>query len=271
MSAIRTVHHRDFTAAALVEVKGQRRVTVCLPARDEEETVGAIVASIGRALVQRAPLVDEVLVVDDGSHDGTAAAAAAAGARVVATAAVGKGRAMWTGLRRSRGDVVVFCDADVRNFAPSFVVGLLGPVLSGDDTGFVKAFYDRPLDGRAGEGGRVTELLAKPLLRTLFPQLAPVVQPLAGECAGRREVFEQVPFAEGYGVDIALLLDVVSRFGLGAVAQVDLGERVHRNRPIHELVPQADAVLRTALSRAGLAGPVPQCPRVADVAGAVRL
>ena len=269
MTAPRILHHSDFTAAALVKAKGGRRVTVCLPARDEEETVGAIVAGVGQALVTRLPLVDEVLVVDDGSQDATAVAAVAAGARVVETGGVGKGGAMWTGLLHSSGDVVVFCDADVRNFSPGFVVGLLGPLLTDDDVGFVKGFYDRPLDGSAGQGGRVTELLAKPLLRALFPHLARVAQPLAGECAGRRDVFEQVPFAEGYGVDIALLLDVVARFGLGAVVQVDLGERVHRNRPIEELVPQADAVLRTALSRAGVLGPVPECPPL-DGAGAVR-
>ena len=267
MPALRALHHSDFTAAGLVQAKRGRRVTVCFPARDEEETVGAIVAGVAEALVAGLPLVDEVLVVDDGSEDSTAVAALAAGARVVETSGVGKGRAMWTGLLESTGDLVVFCDADVRNFSPRFVVGLLGPLLTDDDVGFVKAFYDRPLDGSPGQGGRVTELLAKPLLRALFPHLSAVGQPLAGECAGRRHVLEQVPFAEGYGVDLALLVDVVARFGLGAVAQVDLGERVHRNRPIAELVPQADAVLRAALSRAGIVAPVPECP---PVAGAVR-
>ncbi len=270
MPAIRTLHHRDFTADGLLRAKRARRVTVCLPARDEESTVGAIVAAITERLMARLPLVDEVLVVDDGSQDRTALAALAAGARVVGTGGTGKGRAMWTGLRQSRGDVVVFCDADVRNFSPRFVIGLLGPLLTRDDVGFVKAFYDRPLDGRPGQGGRVTELLAKPLLRALFPHLTGVVQPLAGECAGRRQVLEQVPFAEGYGVDLGLLVDVAARFGAGALAQVDLGERVHRNRAIEELAPQADAVLRTALSRAGVAGRVPDCPPLDAATGAGR-
>jgi glucosyl-3-phosphoglycerate synthase len=173
---------------------------------------------------------------------------------------------MWTGVLESEGDVIVFCDADVRNFAPSFVVGLLGPLLSWPEVGFVKAFYERPLDGRPGEGGRVTELLAKPLLRALFPELAPVVQPLAGECAARRHILEQLPFAEGYGVDIALLVDVAARYGISALAQVDLGRRVHRNRPLSELVPQADAVLATALGRAGVARRLPECPPPVAVA-----
>lgn len=266
MPAIRTAHHRDFSAAGLVPAKRGRGVTVCLPARDEETTVGGIVAAIGAELVARHALVDEVLVVDDGSGDATASVARAAGARVVAAAGPGKGRAMWTGVLESEGDVIVFCDADVRNFAPDFVVGLVGPLLSCDEVGFVKAFYQRPLDGRPGEGGRVTELVAKPLLRALFPELAPVLQPLAGECAGHRRILEQLPFAEGYGVDIGLLVDVATRFGITALAQVDLGERVHRNRSMEELVPQAEAVLATALGRAGVAARWPECPPPVDAA-----
>ncbi|MGH9281903.1 MAG: hypothetical protein ACRD0S_03085, partial [Acidimicrobiales bacterium] len=130
---------------------------------------------------------------------------------------------------------------------------------------FVKARYERPLDGRAGEGGRVTELLAKPLLRTLFPELAGFAQPLAGECAAPRQVLEGVAFVGGYGVDIGLLIDVARRVGVDAMAQVDLGRRDHRNRPLAELGPQAELVLRTALARAGLAGAVPECPPLAGL------
>jgi len=125
-------------------------------------------------------------------------------------------------------------------------------MLTNDEVSFVKGFYDRPLDGRSGEGGRVTELVARPLISILFPHLAPVLQPLGGECAGRREVLEQLPFVQGYGVDLALLVDVAERFGLGAMAQVDLGVRVHRNRPLSELAPQAEAIIATALARAAL-------------------
>ena len=267
-------HHRDFGAASLAADKGGLRVTVCLPARDEEATVGAIVATIARDLVDSHGLVDEVLVIDDGSRDATAAVARGAGALVVSTPGLGKGGAMWTGVFEAEGDVVVFCDADVVGFSSSFVVGLLGPLLAagGDDDddhhhiGFVKAFYERPYEGRPGEGGRVTELVAKPLLRRLFPHLASVRQPLAGECAGRREVLEQLPFVEGYGVDLGLVIDVVACFGAGALAQVDLGHRQHRNRPLGELADQAEAVLATALARAGLAGAVPEFPPLVEVA-----
>lgn len=259
-------HHLDFSAGGLAACKGGRRVTVCLPARDEEATVGPIVTTIVRDLVDGCGLVDEVLVVDDGSRDRTAAVARDAGALVVSTAGVGKGGAMWTGVFEAEGDVVAFCDADVADFPSSFVVGVLGPLLSDDHIGFVKAFYERPYEGRPGEGGRVTELVAKPLLRRLFPHLASLRQPLAGECAGRRDVLEQVPFVEGYGVDLGLVIDVVAAFGAGALAQVDLGHRRHRNRPLDELAPQADAVLATALARAGLAGEVAQGPPLVEVA-----
>ncbi len=249
-----TVPGSSFDAAALAAVKGGRRVSVCLPARDEEATVGPIVAAVHRRLCLQHRLVDEIVVVDDGSTDATAAAARAAGARVVPGGGGGKGEAMQAGLAASDGDLVVYCDADVRSFATAFVVGLVGPLLADAAVTFVKAFYDRPFDGRDGEGGRVTELMAKPALRVLLPALAGFTQPLAGECAGRRDVLEQVPFVRGYGVDIALLADVAGRYGLGSMVQVDLGRRVHRNRPLAELGPQAEAVLRTVLSRAG-AGP----------------
>lgn len=259
-------HHGQFSAGELVLSKGGRRVTVCLPARDEEATVGSIVATIVAELVDDAGLVDEVLVVDDGSSDATAAVARAAGARVVATSGLGKGGAMWTGASQAGGDLIAFCDADVRAFSASFVVGLLGPLLADDDVAFVKAFYERPYGDLPGQGGRVTELVAKPLLRRLFPHLAGVLQPLAGECASRRDVLERLPFVEGYGVDLGLVIDVVELFGAGALAQVDLGRREHRNRPLDELAPQAEAVLATALARAGLAGAVPEYPALLEAA-----
>lgn len=165
---------------------------------------------------------------------------------------------MQEGLRVSSGDVVVFCDADVRGFDTAFVLGLAGPLLTHDEVGFVKGFYDRPYQGHRGQGGRVTELVAKPLLRTLFPTLSWVCQPLAGECAGRRDVLTRVPFVTGYGVDIALLIDVAERFGSASLAQVDLGRRVHRNRPLEELAPQAEEVLRAVLARAGVGDAVPE-------------
>lgn len=257
---MRTFHHRDFDAVALVDAKRNRTISVCLPARDEQETIGAIVSRITRDLVERVPLVDEVLVVDDASSDATAAAATDAGARVVRADEVlpelgvrrGKGEALWKATAAAQGEVLAFCDADVRDFGTHFVVGLLGPLLVHDDVQFVKAFYERPVDGEPRGGGRVTELMARPLLAVLFPELASVIQPLAGEFASRRQVLEQLPFVDGYGVDVGLLLDAHARFGIGALAQVDLGKRVHRNRPLHELGPMATVVLHTALERAGV-------------------
>ena len=253
---LRRFHHRDFRAEDLVATKAGRFVTVCLPARDEEATVGAIVTGVRSSLVQAVPLVDEVLVVDDGSGDGTAAEAAAAGARVVrrgpGDGPPGKGQALRRAVGEATGDVLVFLDADVRNFDAHFVVGLLGPVLTDPGTALVKATYRRPLAGSDGPGGRVTELVARPLLARLFPELAGVAQPLAGECAAPRSVLEAVPFAGGYGVEVGLLIDVAARCGAGALAQVDLGERVHRNRPLDELVPQAADVIGVVLDRAGV-------------------
>lgn len=246
----------DFDAAALVERKAGQRVTLCLPARDEEATVGAIVAIVRQELCERHPLVDEILVVDDGSLDATAATARLAGARVASSGGRGKGEAMYAGLAAAEGDLIVYCDADVSPFRPEFVTGLVGPLLTDEGTAFVKGFFERPLGGRSGEGGRVTELVAKPLLRTYFPALAGFDQPLAGECAAPRRVLEHVPFVSGYGVDIALLIDVADSVGLEAMAQVDLGRRVHRNRPLAQLSAQAEEVLRAALARTGLGAPM---------------
>ena len=255
--ALPRVDHRDLDVDALVEAKAttSTSTSVCLPARDEGATIGAIVGRLVGHL-----LVDEVLVVDDHSTDDTAEAASAEGATVVRAADVlaehgtgpGKGQALWKGVFSTSGDLVAFCDADVRDFDERFVVGLLGPLLLDPDVAFVKAFYQRPGDGHPRGGGRVTELVARPVLHLLFPDLAGVVQPLAGEFAGRRAVLEQVPFVEGYGVDLGLLVDITRAVGPERIVQVDLGERIHRNRPLHELGPMATVVLQTALRRAGV-------------------
>ena len=254
-----TYDHRDFTAPDLVRAKGDRTVSVCIPAHDEAATVGKVVRALRRDLVVRHPLVDEILVLDDHSTDRTAEVAAEAGARVVPAADVlpevaggrGKGEALWRSLHASVGDVVAWCDADITDFGSHFVLGLVGPLLVRPDVDFVKGYYERPT-ASGDTGGRVTELMARPLLATLFPHLAPIVQPLSGEYAGRRALLERLPFVRGYGVDLGLLIDVADAVGPGAIAQVDLGTRRHRNRHLDELGPQALTVLQTALHRAGV-------------------
>jgi glucosyl-3-phosphoglycerate synthase len=250
---------RDFDPARLAARKDGQRISLCIPAKDEEATVGLLVQAVARDLVERVPLVDEVLVMDDRSTDATASVAAAAGARVVAVDDVlphlgfrtGKGEALWKSVAAAEGDIIIWVDADLRRFDTNFVTGLVAPFVSDPDIDFVKGWYAR-------EGGRVTELVARPVLALLFPHLSVFAQPLAGEYGGRRALLEGLPFVGGYGVDIGMLIDVAATVGLGRMAQVDLGVRVHRNRPLDQLSPQALAVLRTALARAGVT--VPRSP-----------
>ncbi|MFI5806497.1 glucosyl-3-phosphoglycerate synthase [Streptomyces sp. NPDC051561] len=274
---------RSWTAAdrpleRLLAAKAARgtTVSVVLPALDEEATVGAIVAAIRRDLMgQAAPLVDELVVIDSGSTDGTAKAAAAAGARVVHRDDIlprvpplpGKGEVLWRSLLVTRGDLVCFVDADLIDFDSSFVSGILGPLLTEPDVDFVKATYDRPLGtepadpatGRtAGQGGRVTELMARPLLNLHWPQLAGFVQPLGGEYAARRTLLERLPFPVGYGVELGLLIDALHTVGLDALAQVDVGVRKHRHQDGQALGRMAASIYRTAqlrLSRGHLIRP----------------
>jgi glucosyl-3-phosphoglycerate synthase len=255
-------HHDDFSAAQLAERKGPQRISVVIPARDEERTVGRVVSAVRDGLVDRIGLVDDVVVVDDGSQDRTADMAAHAGARVVPSAAardahgrpvgLGKGEAMRTGLAATEGDIVVFLDADVSNLRAHFVTGLLGPLLTNASTVLVKGRFGRPARGDVAGGGRVTELVARPALALLFPDLSEVEQPIAGETALRREALAHLELDGGYGVDLGMLIDVAGRYGADALAQVDLGVRVHRSRPLDQLVPQAHAVLGAALRRAGV-------------------
>ena len=261
---IRTFHHEDFAAEQLNErkVRDGHRVSVCFPARNEAATVGAIVAEVRSTLVDRVGLVDEILVMDDHSTDRTAAVAASAGARVVAVDDVlpelgpgeGKGEALWKSVAAAEGDLILWCDADITDFGPRFVTGLVGPLLTSPDIDFVKGFYDRPVGISSHGGGRVTELVARPTIALLFPHLTSIVQPLAGEYAGRRSLLERLPFVQGYGVDLGLLVDITDLEGTGVLAQVDLGTRRHRNRSLDELGPQALAVLQTAMRRAGRVG-----------------
>jgi glucosyl-3-phosphoglycerate synthase len=232
-----------------------RSISVCLPARNEASTIGAIVRE-----VTALGIVGEIIVIDDGSTDTTAEVAAASGARVVAEADVlpeagpgsGKGNALWKGLFETRGDIVCFLDADLRNFRAAYVEKLCAPLLADDEVMLVKASYARSFEGAPSGGGRVTELVARPLLSLLFPDLVDVEQPLGGEYAARRVALEALPFVEGWGIELALLVDLVAHFGRDALVQVDLGMREHRNRPLDELAPQARAIIATALNRAGI-------------------
>jgi glucosyl-3-phosphoglycerate synthase len=263
--ALRSFHHGDFEVADLVAARAGRRVAVCLPARNEAATLGPIVSSVRSTLTVTgggADLVDDIVVVDDGSEDDTAAVARRSGARVIAarTARGGKGQAMALALAETDAELLVFLDADVENFDPHYVTGLLGPLVvdpapGQPDVALVKGFYDRPLHGEKGAGGRVTELVARPVIDLLFPHLSVVRQPLAGETAAPRTVLDKTGLAPGYGVELALLIDVAEHFGVEQVTQVDLGVRIHRNRPLTELRPQATDVLRAALRRAGVAAP----------------
>lgn len=252
----------DWPVDLLRAAKGTTTVSVVLPALDEASTVGRIVDIVRRDLMDVAwPLVDELVVLDSGSTDATAAVARAAGARLVhrddvlpsVPSVPGKGEALWRSLAATTGDIVVFVDADLLAFHSSFVTGLIGPLLTDPSVHFVKAMYDRPLtDGAVvhpAGGGRVTELVARPLLNLHWPQLAGFVQPLAGEYGARRHLLERLPFATGYGVEIALLIDALGAVGLDAMAQVDLGERRHRHHDDLRLGRMAAEIWQTALSR----------------------
>ncbi|MDL9936258.1 glucosyl-3-phosphoglycerate synthase [Gordonia sp. ABSL1-1] len=247
--------------ADLVARKNGRTISVVLPALDEEATVAAVIASV-RPLV--GSLVDEIVVVDSGSTDATIARAAAAGARVETRESAlpgvpvtsGKGEVLWRSLSATTGDIVVFLDSDLIDPDPLYVPRLVEPLLTVDDLHLVKGFYRRPMLGSEGVdpagGGRVTELLVRPLIAALRPELGGVIQPLGGEYAGTRELLTAIPFAPGYGVEIGILLDTLTHYGIDAIGQVNLGVRIHRNRPLTELGPMGRQIVSTLLGRLGI-------------------
>ncbi|MGC4997833.1 MULTISPECIES: glucosyl-3-phosphoglycerate synthase [unclassified Streptomyces] len=252
-----SVADRPLHRVLAAKQRSGQRVSVVLPALNEEETVGEIVSVIRHDLVSQAPLVDEIVVVDSGSTDATAEVAAAAGARVVhrdeilprLPAVPGKGEVLWRSLLATSGDIVAFVDADLKDFSSDFVLGIVGPLLTDPGIDLVKAMYDRPLGGAAGQGGRVTELMARPLLNMHWPQLAGFVQPLGGEYAARRSLLERLPFPVGYGVELGMLVDSLHLVGLDALAQVDVGVRKHRHQDGQALGRMAAAIYRTAQLR----------------------
>jgi glucosyl-3-phosphoglycerate synthase len=263
----RWFEHRTFDggsfAAADLAARKAGSVSVVLPALNEATTVGDIATAIRKHLMEAVPLVDELVVVDPGSVDGTAETAALAGARVVHEADVlpalgrvpGKGEALWKSLYATTGDLVVFIDADLQDFDEHVVTGLLGPLLTWPEISYVKASYERPLAGGplGASGGRVTELVARPLLNAHWPALAGVAQPLSGECAGRRSMFERLPFVSGYGVEFALLVDALGLVGLGGIAQVEAGRKIHQHQTDEALGRMAAEIMHTAWWRLGMA------------------
>ncbi|MFD4367897.1 glucosyl-3-phosphoglycerate synthase [Rhodococcus sp. NPDC058521] len=250
-----------WSIAELERAKAGRTVSVVLPALNEERTVGAVVDTIHPLL---GGLVDELIVLDSGSRDLTAERARSAGATVISREEAvpsmapvsGKGEVLWRSIAASTGDLVAFVDSDLVNPDPAFVPKLLGPLLTGDGIHLVKGYYRRPLRVSGTEdangGGRVTELVARPMLAALRPELTRILQPLGGEYAGTRELLSAVPFAPGYGVEIGLLLDTYDRLGLGAIAQVNLGVRKHRNRPLSELGVMSRQIIGTMMRRCGV-------------------
>jgi glucosyl-3-phosphoglycerate synthase len=250
---VKTFDPSGWNLGSAVAAKGDTKVSVCLPCRNEAATIGDLVRMIDHSLV--GTLVDELIVLDDGSTDGTGEIAAEAGASVVPVdyvhffhgSARGKGNALWSSLIASSGDIVVWCDGDITSFTPDWIVRLVMPLLIDDELGLVKASYERP--SHLGGGGRTTELVARPLLSLFFPEIAELQQPLAGEYAGRRTMLEEIPFATGWGVEIGLLIDMFERFGAESLGEVDLGTRLHRHHKLETLAIQAAEVAATLLSR----------------------
>lgn len=262
--AERTFHHSTFwDIKRLVEEKQRQGLTIslCLPTLNEEKTIGQEIVILKAELADRYPLLDEIAVIDSGSSDRTCEIAASFGADVYVASEhlveygshSGKGENLWKALYLLRGDIIVYVDTDIKNIHPRFVYGLVGPLIGDPEVHYVKAFYDRPLAFSGGlrptGGGRVTEILIRPLFSLFYPELAAILQPLSGEYAGRRSVLEQIPYPVGYGVETSMLIDIYQRLGLYAFAQTDLDRRVHRNQETVALGRMAFGVLRTFMSR----------------------
>jgi len=265
----RTWHHSAFSDIdRLVALKEQKNLSISLafPTLNEEATIGKEILVIRTELMDRHPLLDEIVVIDSSSQDKTRELALKYGARVVESKNIlpnhgtfrGKGENLWKSLYELKGDIIVWVDADIANIAPKFVYGLLGPLLEDDSIGYVKAFYERPIRSPSGisasGGGRVTEILVRPIFSLFYPELARLIQPLSGEYAGRRTLLEKLAFSVGYGVELGHLIDVYHQFGIGALAQVDLDLRIHRNQSTEALGRMAYGILNTFLDRAARYG-----------------
>jgi glucosyl-3-phosphoglycerate synthase len=254
-------HHRQFAdVSALVALKRSQRISVCIPTLNEADTIGPIVTTIRDSLVVGG-LVDEILVIDSDSTDATRETAGAAGAAVYRSSQIlpgqpsylGKGENLWKALHVASGDIICYIDGDISSFHSSFVTGLVGPLLTDPGIDYVKAYYERPLaygdESHSTGGGRVSEILVRPLISLFYPELGGILQPLAGEYAARRTTLESLPFPVGYGVEIAHLIDLARHGKIHRIAQTDLVRRIHRNRDDEELGSMAFAILRVVLRR----------------------
>jgi len=260
-----TYHHSEFwDLKEMVKQKEQKELTIslCLPTLNEEKTIGKEVVLFKSELMNRYPLLDEIAVIDSGSEDKTREVARTFGADVYLANGIlpnleekkGKGENLWKAIYQLKGDIIIYVDADIKNIHPRFAYGLVAPLIYRPEVQYVKAFYDRPLavsdEVRPSGGGRVTEILIRPLFSLFFPELTAIIQPLSGEYAVRRKVLERIPFPIGYGVETSHLIDVYSKYGLGAFAQTDLDQRVHRNQPTRALGRMAFGLMQTFFNRA---------------------
>ena len=260
----RTFHHSDFNDLKALMVRKQElglSISLCIPTLNEADTIAKEIVLLKAELRDRWPLLDEIAVIDSGSTDETLCIARNFGAKVFLASDYlpeegerrGKGENLWKALYLLKGDIIIYLDADIRNIHPRFVYGLVGPMLFNPHIKFVKAFYDRPIETEKGirltGGGRVTEILIRPLFAQFFPELTCILQPLSGEYAGYRSVFEQLPFPIGYGVETGMLIDVYRKWGLEVMAQTDLDQRIHRNHPTKKLGKMSFGILQTFWSR----------------------
>ena len=259
-----TYHHSNFQdLKALVEAKQKSglKISLCIPTLNEEKTIGKEVIIFKSELMNRYPIIDEIAIIDSGSEDKTLDVAASFGADTYLASDIlpnldpmrGKGENLWKAIYQLNGDIIVYIDADIKNIHPRFVYGLVGPLIKRPEVKYVKAFYDRPLafsdSIRPSGGGRVTEILTRPIFSLFFPELTAIIQPLSGEYAVRREVLESIPFPIGYGVETSHLLDVYQMYGMSAFAQCDLDQRVHRNQSTRALGKMSFGILQTFLNR----------------------
>ena len=260
-----TFHYSDFTdIQRLIDIKEKKNLSIslCLPTLNEEKTIAKEIIILKSELMTRNPLLDEIVIIDSGSTDNTVEVANAFGADVYDADEIlphlekfkGKGENLWKSLFVTKGDIIVYLDADIKNIHHRFAYGLVGPLLMNDHIKYAKAFYDRPIaigknKIRPTGGGRVTELVIRPLFSLFFPELTQIIQPLSGEYAGYREVFEKIPFPIGYGIETSMILDICERWGLDVIAQVDLERRVHRNQNTKALGKMSFVILKTFLNR----------------------